>query len=97
MNEALKSDDITQRSTPAQDDVTHRASPAPVETAPRRRRRPLLTFAVIAALAAAAAFAWLKLPHTVPSINRLILLRTFGAGDGIRTHDPNLGKVVLYP
>ena len=21
----------------------------------------------------------------------------FGAGDGIRTHDPNLGKVVLYP
>jgi hypothetical protein len=20
-----------------------------------------------------------------------------GAGDGIRTHDPNLGKVVLYP
>ncbi len=24
------------------------------------------------------------------------LLKT-GAGDGIRTHDPNLGKVVLYP
>ena len=23
--------------------------------------------------------------------------RKFGAGDGIRTHDPNLGKVVLYP
>ncbi len=21
----------------------------------------------------------------------------FGAGDGIRTHDPNLGKVMLYP
>ena len=21
----------------------------------------------------------------------------FGAGDEIRTHDPNLGKVVLYP
>ncbi len=21
----------------------------------------------------------------------------YGAGDGIRTHDPNLGKVVLYP
>jgi hypothetical protein len=20
----------------------------------------------------------------------------YGAGDGIRTHDPNLGKVVLY-
>ena len=25
-----------------------------------------------------------------------IALKT-GAGDGIRTHDPNLGKVVLYP
>ena len=23
--------------------------------------------------------------------------RRNGAGDGIRTHDPNLGKVVLYP
>jgi hypothetical protein len=23
--------------------------------------------------------------------------REFGAGDEIRTHDPNLGKVVLYP
>jgi hypothetical protein len=27
----------------------------------------------------------------------LILLANFGAGDEIRTHDPNLGKVVLYP
>ena len=27
----------------------------------------------------------------------LISLRKSGAGDGIRTHDPNLGKVVLYP
>jgi hypothetical protein len=24
-------------------------------------------------------------------------LKEIGAGDGIRTHDPNLGKVVLYP
>ena len=24
-------------------------------------------------------------------------LRDFGAGEGIRTLDPNLGKVVLYP
>ncbi len=24
-------------------------------------------------------------------------LRNFGAGEGIRTLDPNLGKVVLYP
>ncbi len=26
-----------------------------------------------------------------------ILLRKSGAGEGIRTLDPNLGKVVLYP
>ena len=29
--------------------------------------------------------------------NILILLRKSGAGEGIRTLDPNLGKVVLYP
>ena len=28
---------------------------------------------------------------------RLKFLRDFGAGEGIRTLDPNLGKVVLYP
>jgi hypothetical protein len=28
---------------------------------------------------------------------RLILQEIFGAGEGIRTLDPNLGKVVLYP
>ncbi len=27
----------------------------------------------------------------------LIFLKKFGAGEGIRTLDPNLGKVVLYP
>jgi hypothetical protein len=27
----------------------------------------------------------------------LILQSMFGAGEGIRTLDPNLGKVVLYP
>ena len=27
----------------------------------------------------------------------LIFLRRSGAGEGIRTLDPNLGKVVLYP
>ena len=27
----------------------------------------------------------------------LILQRFFGAGEGIRTLDPDLGKVVLYP
>jgi hypothetical protein len=29
--------------------------------------------------------------------NRLFSTWIFGAGDEIRTHDPNLGKVVLYP
>ena len=28
---------------------------------------------------------------------QLIFLRKFGAGEGIRTLDPNLGKVMLYP
>jgi hypothetical protein len=27
----------------------------------------------------------------------LVYLKKFGAGEGIRTLDPNLGKVVLYP
>ena len=27
----------------------------------------------------------------------LFFLEKFGAGEGIRTLDPNLGKVVLYP
>ncbi len=31
------------------------------------------------------------------ALNRLQSLRDFGAGEGIRTLDPNLGKVVLYP
>ncbi len=31
------------------------------------------------------------------AFNFLIFLRRYGAGEGIRTLDPNLGKVVLYP
>ena len=31
------------------------------------------------------------------TLNLLRVFRKSGAGDGIRTHDPNLGKVVLYP
>jgi hypothetical protein len=31
------------------------------------------------------------------AFNFLIFLRESGAGEGIRTLDPNLGKVVLYP
>ena len=34
---------------------------------------------------------------TVKYTKSIIILKKFGAGDGIRTHDPNLGKVVLYP
>jgi hypothetical protein len=37
-----------------------------------------------------------KAPRRVP-LNILILLDPTGAGDEIRTHDPNLGKVMLYP
>lgn len=35
--------------------------------------------------------------HFWNSVNRSDFLGKSGAGDGIRTHDPNLGKVVLYP
>jgi hypothetical protein len=37
-----------------------------------------------------------KTPLKAPAIS-LIVLRKTGAGEGIRTLDPNLGKVVLYP
>ncbi len=63
MNEALKPDDVTQRASPAPVET------APAETAPRRRRSVLLRIAIIAALAAGAAFAWLKFEHTAPSTN----------------------------
>ncbi len=38
-------------------------------------------------------------PDTRPGLfhNALIFLENTGAGEGIRTLDPNLGKVVLYP
>ena len=32
-----------------------------------------------------------------PRVRRLLRHSQTGAGDEIRTHDPNLGKVVLYP
>ena len=37
-----------------------------------------------------------KTPRRAPA-KRLIFLRLSGAGEGIRTLDPDLGKVVLYP
>src|SRR5271169_5967804 len=56
MNEALKPDDVTQRS-----------APATVETARPRRRSLLVRIAIIAALAVAAVFAWQKFEHSEPS------------------------------
>src|SRR5271169_4887420 len=56
MNEALKPDEITQRS-----------APATVETGRPRRRSLLLRIAIVAGLAAAAVFAWQKLEHGEPS------------------------------
>jgi membrane fusion protein, multidrug efflux system len=64
MNEALKPDEVTQRSAPAP------VEPTIVETAPRRRRNWLLWIAVVAALAAAAVFAWKKYENAAPSTNR---------------------------
>src|SRR5271166_4608995 len=58
MNEALKPDDVTERS-----------APATVETAPPRRRSLLLRIAIVAALAAAAVFVWQKFEHGEPSTN----------------------------
>jgi hypothetical protein len=40
---------------------------------------------------------WKQVGSWAAPDNTLIYFRKFGAGDGIRTHDPNLGKVVLYP
>ena len=56
MNEALKPDEVTQRS-----------APAPVETAPKRRRSLLVRIAIVAALAVAAVFAWQKFERSEPS------------------------------
>src|SRR3984885_12227501 len=72
MNEALKPDEMTQRSTPATGEVTQRSAPAPatVEAAPLRRRSLWLRIAIIAALAAAAAFAWRKVENIAPATNQ---------------------------
>jgi multidrug efflux system membrane fusion protein len=64
MNEVLKPDEVTQRSAPAP------VAPPAVETAPRRRRNWLLWIAIVAALAAAAVFAWKKYQNAAPSANQ---------------------------
>jgi multidrug efflux system membrane fusion protein len=64
MNEALKPDEVAERSIPAP------VEPATVETTPRRGRNWLLWIAIVAALAAAAVFAWKKYENAAPSANR---------------------------
>ena len=64
MNEALKPDEVTQRSAPAP------VPPTIVETAPRRRRNWLLWIAIVAALAAGAVYAWKRYESAAPSANR---------------------------
>jgi hypothetical protein len=44
-----------------------------------------------------AAFAREHSPALKPCCHLIFTKRFSGAGDEIRTHDPNLGKVVLYP
>ncbi|HTZ66264.1 MAG TPA: MdtA/MuxA family multidrug efflux RND transporter periplasmic adaptor subunit [Roseiarcus sp.] len=74
MNEAFKPDDVTERLAPAPDEVTQRSAPAvepaPAKVAPRRRRSPFVWIAIIAALAAAATYAWRRYEHVAPSTNR---------------------------
>jgi multidrug efflux system membrane fusion protein len=64
MNEALRPDELTQRSVPAP------VEPTIVETAPPRRRNWLLRIAIVAALAAGAFVAWKKYESAAPSTNR---------------------------
>jgi multidrug efflux system membrane fusion protein len=64
MNEALRPDEVTQRSVPAP------VVPTIVETAPPRRRNWLLWIAIVAALAAGAFVAWKKYESASPSTNR---------------------------
>ncbi len=41
---------------------------------------------------------WFLSLEGVSKLTQLVdLMRTFGAGEAIRTPDPNLGKVMLYP
>ena len=63
MNEALRPDEVTQRAAPAP------VAPTTVETAPRRRRNWLLWLVIVAALAAAAVYAWKKYENAAPSAN----------------------------
>jgi membrane fusion protein, multidrug efflux system len=64
MNEALRPDEVKQRSAPAP------VQPPTVEPPPPRRRNWLLWIVIVAALAAAAAYAWKRYENAAPSANR---------------------------
>ncbi|HEY1781171.1 MAG TPA: MdtA/MuxA family multidrug efflux RND transporter periplasmic adaptor subunit [Roseiarcus sp.] len=68
MNEALKPDAVAEASRPAPE-VTQRVAPARVETVPRRRSR-FAWIAIVAALAAAGAYAWQRFQHHAAPANR---------------------------
>ena len=61
MNEALRPDEVKQRSAPAP------VAPPAVETPPRRRRNWLTWIVIVAALGAAAAYAWKRYESASPS------------------------------
>src|ERR1700678_494040 len=61
MNEALRPDEVTQRSVPAP------VAPTIVETAPPRRRVWSMWFVVLASVAGAAVYAWKKYESAAPS------------------------------
>jgi multidrug efflux system membrane fusion protein len=63
MNEALRPDEVKERSAPAP------VAPPTVEP-PRRRRNWLLWIVIVAALAAPAAYAWKRYENAAPSANR---------------------------
>jgi multidrug efflux system membrane fusion protein len=65
MNEALKPDEVTQRAAPAPAGPT--IEPVTVEAPTPRRRNWLLWIVVVAALAAAAVYAWKKYESASPS------------------------------
>jgi membrane fusion protein, multidrug efflux system len=69
MNEAFRPDEVTQRSEPATAEPPT-VTPATVETAPRRQRNWLLWIVIVAALAAAAIYAWKKYENAAPSASR---------------------------
>ena len=63
----------------------------------RFRRRPLSAWCFHPASELPPKGPWKQKRPWRAAQKSLIFLRKYGAGEGIRTLDPNLGKVVLYP